>query len=104
MSTALWLYEGGYSDYYYDEPELRIYANADGTYYVYIGIIRLASFEDDGAILTAAGLEFTAEDDRGNPEKGVITLEGNDAVVTFTESTWRLIPSGTEFRYYKPEA
>ena len=95
------IYEGEYLDYEYNEPELKIYDNGDGTYFVYIGIIRLATFEDDAAIVTSAGLEFTAEDGSGNPIKGVITLEGNDAVVTFTESTWSLIPSGTAYRYYR---
>ncbi len=95
-------YEGEYLDYEYNEPELKINATGYGIYEVYIGIIRLASFEDDDAILTNAGLEFTAEDDSGNPIKGVITLEGNDAVVTFTDSTWELIPNGTVYRYYRP--
>jgi len=97
------IYEGEYLAYEYNEPELKIYANGDGTYLLSVGIIRLASFEDDDAVATAAGLEFTADDDSGNPIKGIITLEGNDAVVTFTESTWSLIPSGTVYRYYRPE-
>lgn len=96
------VYEGVYFDYDYNEPELKINANGDGTYNVYIGIIRLAVFEDNTAELTEAGLEFRAEDGAGNPILGVITLEGNDAVVTFTESTWSLIPSGTVYRYYRP--
>ncbi len=97
------IYAGEYLDYEYNEPELKINANGDGTYFVCIGIIRLAVFEDDDAIATDAGLEFTAEDDAGNPIKGVITLEGNEAVVTFTESTWRLIPNGTVYRYRRQE-
>ncbi|MBP3414607.1 MAG: hypothetical protein J6L81_05375 [Clostridia bacterium] len=97
-------YAGEYLDYEYNEPELKIYDNGNGTYRVNIGIIRLAVFEDDDAVATAAGLEFTATDDAGNPIKGVITLGGNDAVVTFTESTWSLIPSGTVYQYYKPES
>lgn len=95
------IYVGEYLDYDYNEPELKINSNGDGTYFVYIGIIRLATFEDEDAVLTTAGLEFTAVDDAGNPIKGVITLEGNDAVVTFTESTWDLIPNGTAYRYYR---
>ncbi len=95
------IYVGEYLDYDYNEPELKINSNGDGTYFVYIGIIRLATFEDEDAVLTTAGLEFTAVDDAGNPIKGVITLEGNDAVVTFTESTWDLTPNGTAYRYYR---
>lgn len=102
-SQSAFIYAGEYLDYEYNEPELKIHANEDGTYRVHIGIIRLTSFEDDDAVATASGLEFTSTDDAGNPIKGVITLEGNDAVVTFTESTWSLIPSGTVYQYYKPE-
>ncbi len=101
-SRAYFMYEGEYLDYDYNEPELKICANGDGTYSVHIGIIRLTAFENVDAIATDAGLEFTTEDDAGNPIKGVITLEGNDAVVTFTDSTWDLIPNGTVYRYYRP--
>ncbi len=97
------IYVGEFFDYDYNEPELKINANGDGTYNVHIGIIRLAVFEDAAAIVTDAGLEFIAEDGAGNPIKGVITLEGNDAVVTFTESTWSLITNGTAYRYYRQE-
>lgn len=95
------IYVGEYLDYDYNEPELRISANGDGTYDVHIGIIRLAVFEDNRAVVTDAGLEFRAEDGAGNPILGVITIEGEEAVVTFTESTWSLISSGTSYRYHK---
>ena len=95
-------YVGEYLDYDNNEPNLFISANGDGTYKLEIGIFRLAVFEDSDAVLTEAGLEFTAEDGAGNPIKGVITLEGNEAVVTFTESTWSLITNGTVYRYHRP--
>ena len=95
------IYVGEYLDYDYNEPELRISANGDGTYNVHIGIIRLAVFEDNRAVVTDAGLEFRAEDGAGDPILGVITIEGEEAVVTFTESTWSLISSGTSYRYHK---
>ncbi|MBE5954415.1 MAG: hypothetical protein E7257_09770 [Lachnospiraceae bacterium] len=95
-------YVGEYLDYDNNEPNLFISANGDGTYKLEIGIFRLAVFEDSDAVLTEAGLEFTAEDGAGNPIKGVITLEGNEAVVTFTESTWSLITNGTAYRYHRP--
>lgn len=95
-------YVGKYLDYDNNDPNLFISANGDGTYKLEIGIFRLAVFEDSDAVLTEAGLEFTAEDGAGNPIKGVITLEGNEAVVTFTESTWSLITNGTAYRYHRP--
>ena len=95
------VYEGKYLDYDNNEPNLKISVNVDGTYTVHIGIFRLAVFDSDDAMLTDAGLEFTAEDGAGNPIKGVITLEGNEAVVTFTDSTWSLIENGTAYRYHR---
>ncbi len=96
-------YVGEYLDYENNEPNLFINANGDGTYKVEIGIFRLAVFEDLDAVISDAGLEFECEDGAGNPIKGVITLEGNEAVVTFTDSTWELIPNGTVYRYHRLE-
>ncbi|MBR3600489.1 MAG: hypothetical protein IKL53_11515 [Lachnospiraceae bacterium] len=96
-------YTGVYLDYDNNEPNLTIKANGDGTYEVTIGIFRLAVFDDGIGKLSDNGLEFTATDSAGNPIKGVITLEGNEAVVTFTDSTWELIENGTSYRYYNPE-
>lgn len=96
-------YAGMYLDYDNNEPNLTIKAKGDGTYEVTIGIFRLAVFDDGVGTLSENGLEFTATDSAGNPIKGVITLEGNEAVVTFTDSTWEMIENGTSFRYYKPE-
>ncbi|MBQ8317573.1 MAG: hypothetical protein IJX85_04485 [Lachnospiraceae bacterium] len=91
-------YVGKYLDYDNNDPNLIIEANGDGTYKVEIGVFRLAVFEDDDAILTDAGIEYESEEGT----KGVITLEGNEAVVTVTESTWDLAPVGTVYRYYRP--
>ncbi len=91
-------YVGEYLDYENNDPSLIIKANGDGTYKVEIGVFRLAVYEDDDAILTEAGIEY--ESTEGT--KGVITLEGNEAVVTVTESTWDLAPVGTAYRYYRP--
>lgn len=91
-------YVGIFLDYDNNDPNLIIEANGDGTYKVEIGVFRLAVFEDDDAILTDAGIEYESEEGT----KGVITLEGNEAVVTVTESTWDLAPVGTVYRYYRP--
>ncbi len=94
-------YAGIYNDYDNDEPNLEIVYGEDGTYRVVIGIFRLAIFEDGVGALTEEGLEFTATDPAGNPIAGVITREGEEAVVTFTDSTWDLIENGTSYRYLK---
>ncbi len=94
-------YVGTYNDYDNNDPNLIISLNEDGTYDVFIGIFRLTSFEDGVGTLTDKGLEFVAMDASGNPIEGVITREGDEAVVTFTHSTWELIANGTSYRYLK---
>ncbi len=93
-------YAGAYLDYDNNEKNLIIKANEDGTYEVEIGIYRLTILEDGVGTLTEEGLEFTATDASGNPIKGVIILEGEDVVVTFTDSTWEYIEDGTSYRYH----
>lgn len=92
-------YVGEYLDYDNNDPNLFIKNNGNDTYSVEIGIFRLEVLEDYDAIVTDAGLEF--EDETTLKIKGVITLEGNEAVVTITESSWDLIASGTVYRYYR---
>lgn len=95
------LYVGTYNDYDNNEPSLEISLNEDGTYSVAITIFRLTSLEDGVGIVTDKGLEFMATDATGNPIEGVITLAGNESIVTFTNSTWELIENGTSYRYVK---
>ena len=35
----------------------------------------------------------------GNPISGIITLENDTAIVTFTSSAWEYIENGTQFTY-----
>lgn len=95
------MYVGTYYDYDNNDPNLMISLNEDGTYSVAVGIFRLTTLEDGIGTLTDKGLEFVATDASGNPIEGVITLEGNEAVVTFTNSTWELIANGDAYRYVK---
>ena len=92
---------GEYLDSDGDEPNLEIAKGDDGTYIVQIGIFRLATLSDGIGELTADGMEFTATDPSGDPIRGVITVEDQSAVVTFTESTWEFIETGAVFSYTK---
>lgn len=95
------LYIGEYLDYDNNEPNLEIAKGEDGKYIVQIGIFRLASFDDGVGELTEEGMHFTATDMAGNPISGMITIEGQIATVTFTDSTWELIENGTCYQYAK---
>lgn len=53
--------------------------------------------------LTEDGLKFTATDAAGNPIGGIITLDGNVATVTFTDSTWGYIQNGDTFLYTRTD-
>ncbi len=94
-------YIGEYLDFDYGEPNLEIAKSEEGKYVVQIGIPMLTSLDDGVGELTDEGLKFTATDAAGNPISGVITLEGETASVTFTDSTWELLESGSVFNYTK---
>ena len=94
-------YVGEYVDTDGTETTLEIAIGEDGKYVVQMGIYRLTSFEDGVGSLTDAGLQFTASDANGNPITAVITLSGDEATVTFTDSTWDLLPNDTAVTYKK---
>lgn len=57
---------------------------------------------DDGVgELTQEGMVFTATDAAGNPISGIITVEDEIAIVTFTDSIWSLLENGTSYMYSK---
>jgi len=95
------VYIGEYLDADYKEPCLKIAKGGDGKYLVQIAIIRLTSLDDGIGELTAEGMRFTATDASGNPISGMITVKGDTAVVTFTDSTWSYLPNGSAFEYTK---
>lgn len=94
------LYIGEYLDENKD-PSLKIAKGEDGKYKVQIGIFRLAVFDDCVGELTEEGMLFTATDMAGGPIGGIITVEGENATVTFTNSTWEYIENGTSYEYIK---
>lgn len=94
-------YVGEYLDSDVEEPNLEIARGDDGNYIVQIGIYRLTSLDDGIGELTDDGMNFTATDSAGNPISGVITVEGQTATVTFTDSTWGYLQNGDTFRYTK---
>jgi len=61
----------------------------------------LTTLEDGIGELTPDGMIFTATDAAGNPISGEIFVEEKTATVTFTDSTWELLPNGSEFTYSK---
>lgn len=94
------LYIGEYLDENKD-PNLEIAKGQNGEYIVQIGIFRLASMGDGVGEQTEEGMHFTATDMAGNPISGIITIKGEIATVTFTDSTWELIENGTSYEYTK---
>lgn len=93
------LYVGEYLDGVSEEATLKIAEGENGKYKIEIGIYRLTTIDDGIGELTEEGLKFTATDAAGNPIGGIITLDGDQATVTFTDSTWGLIPNGESFLY-----
>ena len=97
-------YEGTYLDQDNSEPSLFIsYRRHDGKYDVQIGIFRLTSLDDGIGTMGDDDLSFVATDAAGNPIGGVITLRGDTAAVTFTDTTWELLEPGSQFIYVRQE-
>jgi len=94
-------YVGEYLDKDNNDPNLEIAKSEDGHYIVQIGIYRLTTLSDGVGELTADGMSFRATDASGNPISGMITVDGEIATVTFTDSTWEYLPNGTAFQYMK---
>ena len=100
VEQVLLPFEGTYLDEDNHEPNLHIsYRRSDGLYDVQIGIFRLTDLDDGLGRMGDDGLQFTATDAAGNPIGGIITLNGDTATVTFTDSTWPLLENGSQFVY-----
>ena len=98
-----------------DDPYLGKFADEDGstleiglteyaTHSVKLSIYRLASFDDGEGNMSDGGLSFMASDPNGNPIYGMINfdpedLDQNTLIVVITDSTWDLLPNGTELRF-----
>lgn len=82
---------------------VRMTQTEPGTYDVQIDIYRLASFEGQGNIMDGA-VEFTVKDPNGNDMCGIFyPTEYEDVYnLTFTESTWSLLESGTTIENFVP--
>lgn len=94
-------YIGEYTDSDSGSAGMEIAEGENGAFVVQVSIYRLTTFSDGVGTLTSDGLRFTATDASGNPISGVITLKGNEATVTITDSTWELLPNGEQFVYTK---
>lgn len=99
--TAEVSYIGEYTDPDSGSVSMEIAEGKDGDYDVQISIYRLTTLSDGIGTLSPDGLRFTATDANGNPISGVIAMKGDDATVTFTDSTWPLLPNGEQFTYIK---
>ena len=94
-------YVGEYLDGDLVEPGLTIRSGEDGQYMVQLSIYRLTLIIDGVGKDTVDGINFTATDAAGNPISGMITLDGQIATVTMTDSTWEYLPNGTSFQFTK---
>lgn len=83
----------------YDDSDLFIEDNKDGTYLVNLGIFRLCALDDGVGVIEnnidSQQLAVTVKDPNGEDMKYIISkAEDQTLTVTFTESNWDLIPNG----------
>ena len=94
---------GEYTDPH-DGSTLKIDKSTNSRPSVEIGLFRLTDIDDGIGRFTDGKLTFTATDAAGNPIQGKISLDGNIAVLEFTESTWSYLPNGTTYRFKRDTA
>ncbi len=85
-----------------DGSSLTISSNSDRNGYdVKINLARLTSIDDGFGKHSDGILSFTATDASGNPISGKISFDGDQAKLTFTDSTWKYLPDGSVFEFVK---
>ena len=94
-------YVGEYNSYDIDEPELEIEQQDDGSFKIQIGIFRLIQLYHCVGELTDEGIEFYTTELVDKDIRGIVTLDGDVATVTFTSADWGDYSSRNEHKYYK---
>lgn len=95
------IYVGEYDSYDIYKP-LEIAKNEDGTYIIQIQIYPLITLYQCVGEATDEGIAFSTTEWDGKDFSGLITVEGNDAIVRFTSSDWaEFTDIDTVYRYYK---
>lgn len=95
-------YVGEYNAYDIEEPGLEIQKNEDGTYIIQIEMYRLAQLYDCVGERTDQGISFSTTEWDGKDFSGIITFEGDDAIVRFTSSDWaEFTDINAVYKYYK---
>lgn len=67
-----------------------------------ISLFRLTDIDDGIGKIADDTLTFTATDAAGNPIQGEITIDGDNASLVFTQSTWEYLPEGTTYHFKRP--
>ncbi len=83
------------------DPSLEIAKRSDGKFDIQISIFRLCSLDDGIGELQEDKIVFSVTDPNGNPMEGVITRDGDKAVVEFTKTTWTYISNGDKYTFVK---
>ncbi len=78
-----------------DGSTLTIIKEENGRLKLGISLTRL------GGALSDKGLTFSATDAAGNPIYGEIIIDGNNAKLKFTKSTWEYLPVGTTYTFQR---
>ena len=94
-------YVGEYTDPDSGSVAMEIAPRKDGDYDVQISLYRLTTLSDGVGAMGPNGMKFNATDPNGNLISGLIALEGDKTKVTFTHSTWDLLPEGESFTFTK---
>ena len=84
-----------------DDSTLSIIDDVDSSYRAAVDLFRLTSIDDftgkyENGILTMKGT-----DKKGDPITSEITFSNGQAILTFTDSTWKYLENGTQYVFNK---
>lgn len=82
-----------------DGSTLQIGKSTNSGPSITISLFRLTDIDNGIGEISDDALIFTATDAAGNPIKGKITFDGDNATLVFTESTWGYLPDGTTYHF-----
>lgn len=82
-----------------DGSTLQISKSTNSGSSIKIGLFRLTDIDDGIGKIADDTLTFTATDAAGNPIQGEITIDGDNATLVFTRSTWEYLPEGSTFHF-----
>lgn len=84
-----------------DGSTFSVTANADGSYGAELVLVGLTMIDDFAGAYKDNALTVTGTDAAGNPITAEVRFSGEQAVLTFTDSTWEYLENGKQMVFVR---